>query len=88
MLLRAMSPQVLAVDELGGVEDFEAVEQAVYSGCHVIGTVHAANVGELCEKPYLSDWVSKGIFQRYVGIQKDNGMRKYEIYDAQMERIC
>ena len=33
MLLRAMSPQVIAVDELGGEEDFLAVERAVYSGC-------------------------------------------------------
>ena len=27
MLLRSMSPSVVAVDELGGVEDFKAVKQ-------------------------------------------------------------
>ena len=64
MLLRAMSPQVLAVDELGSEEDFFAVEQAVYMGSRVLGTVHAGSVQELTEKPYLDRWVKRRMFQR------------------------
>ncbi len=89
MLLRAMSPQVLAVDELGNEADFLAVEQAVYSGCHVLGTIHAGNITELRKKPYLSDWISHGAFQRYIGIRrKKDGTRRYQIFDAQMECLC
>lgn len=88
MLLRTMSPEVIAVDELGGEEDFLAVEQAAYSGCHVIGTIHAGEIHELREKAYLSKWLQCGVFQRYVGIRKENGVRRYEVFDAQMERIC
>lgn len=89
MLLRAMSPQVLAVDELGSEADFAAVEQAVYSGCRVLGTIHAGDITELREKPYLSEWIKRGAFQRYIGIwRKKDGAREYQIFDAQMGCIC
>lgn len=89
MMLRAMSPQVLAVDELGGEKDFLAVEQAVYSGCLVLGTVHAGAVRQLREKPYLAEWIKRGVFQRYIGIQrKKDGTRGYQVFDAQMECVC
>lgn len=88
MLLRTMSPEVIAVDELGEEADFLAVEQAAYCGCHVIGTIHAGTICELREKPYLSRWLECGVFQRYVGISKENGVRRYEVFDTQMERIC
>lgn len=89
MLLRAMSPQVLAVDELGSEADFAAVERAVYSGCRVLGTIHAGDIDELREKPGLSEWIKRGVFQRYIGIRREkNGARRYQIFDAQMECLC
>lgn len=89
MLLRTMSPQVIAVDELGGEEDFMAVEQAVYSGCRVLGTIHAGDVRELLEKPYLSEWVKREVFQRYIRIKRrSDGSRQIMVYDARMERLC
>ena len=36
MLIRAMSPAVVAVDELGKEEDFRAVEAVIHSGCRLI----------------------------------------------------
>lgn len=89
ILLRSMSPQVLAVDELGCEEDFLAVEQAAYSGCRVVGTIHAGDVNELREKLHLKKWSSRGVFQRYVWIKRaKNGARSWQIYNAQMERLC
>lgn len=89
MLLRAMSPQILAVDELGSKADFMAVEQAVYSGCSVLGTIHAGDITELQKKPYLSEGAGRGVFHRYIGIQRqEDGMRSYQIFDAQMETLC
>lgn len=89
MLLRAMSPQVIAVDELGGEEDFLAVEQALYSGSRVIGTIHAGSVRELSEKPFLQKWVEKRMFGRYIWIRRmADGRRCTQVFDAQMERLC
>lgn len=89
LLLRSMSPQILAVDELGGEPDFFAVEQSVYSGSKVLGTVHAGNIRELSEKPYLRRWMDKEVFQRYVLIERESdGTRKAQIYNGHMEKLC
>ncbi len=40
MLIRAMSPDVIATDELGRREDMVAVEEAVHAGIAVIATIH------------------------------------------------
>ena len=36
MLIRSMSPAVIAVDELGKEEDFKAVESVIHCGCKLI----------------------------------------------------
>lgn len=88
MLLRAMSPQVLAVDELGSEQDFMAVEQAAFSGCRVLGTIHAGNVEELVEKPYLCRWLEKGVFGRYIQIVRSrDGTRGVRVYDANRREL-
>lgn len=89
MLLRSMSPQVLAVDELGAEKDFMAVEQAVYSGSRVLGTIHAGDIRELSGKPFLRRWMGKELFHRYVQIDRgERGERTLHIYDEHMERLC
>jgi len=43
MLLRAMSPQVIAIDELGSEGELEALKQAAACGCRILATVHGRN---------------------------------------------
>lgn len=89
LLLRSMSPQVIAVDELGGREDFLAVEEALHCGCQIIGTMHARDAGELQEKIYLTDWLAKGFFGRFVFLALGkNGERGFSVYDGGMHRLC
>jgi len=89
MLLRTMSPQIIAVDELGTEEDFKAVEQAAYSGCKVIGTVHAGSIKELQEKPTLKKWCEKELFERFIFIEKGvGGMRELKVYNNRWELLC
>lgn len=89
LLLRSMSPQVIAVDELGTEEDFLAVEQAVCSGSRVLGTIHAGGVQELQEKPHLRHWMERQMFQRFVQIRRClDGQREIHIFDAGMRCLC
>lgn len=89
MMLRAMSPQVLAVDELGTKEDFAAVEQALNCGCKILGTIHAGNLKELSRKENLRTWVTGNVFERYVLLKKgEHGIRSFTIYNGELERIC
>lgn len=83
MLLRSMSPEVIAVDELGGEEDFEAVEQILYSGSRILGTIHAEGMEELRKKPRLKQWLESGIFDRCIVIRCDGRRgRGYAVMDG------
>lgn len=66
MLVRSMAPQVLAVDEIGGRCDLEAMEYAVNCGCTILATVHGKSLEELRRKPVLREMLGQGIFERYL----------------------
>lgn len=40
LMLRSMSPEVIAVDELGGERDLEMIEKSIYCGCTILATAH------------------------------------------------
>ena len=89
MLIRSMSPQIIAVDELGGKKDFQAVEQAACSGVRILGTVHADTVEELWEKPYLKKWMKRGIFERFILIRHNrSGERDFQVFNGKREQLC
>lgn len=50
MMLRSMSPEVLATDEIGSKEDFLAIQAAQKSGVSVIATAHADSFEDLSFK--------------------------------------
>lgn len=66
MLIRSMSPQVIAVDELGSTEDIHALEYAMHCGCKMIATVHATSMDEIRSKPLFEQMVKERRFERYV----------------------
>ena len=88
MLLRSMSPQVIAVDELGAKDDFEAVTRAFHSGCRLIGTLHGESIDSLQHICGFFNWSGKGEIGRFVVLEKDvQGHRSMCVYDSRMELI-
>ena len=76
MLLRSMSPDVIAVDELGGESDIEALNQLVSCGIRILGSVHGTNADDLRRK------ILPHAIERFVFIDHDEkGVRRYSIYD-------
>lgn len=66
MLIRSMSPQVIAVDEIGMEEDIRAMEYAIHCGCKMIASVHGYSLEEIRQKPVLKELIEKNIFERYI----------------------
>lgn len=66
MLLRAMSPDVIAVDELGGKGDAEAVETVLTAGVRLLCTAHGNSLDDIRKNPALAGLVNRGVFQRYI----------------------
>lgn len=53
MLIRSMSPEVVAVDEIGDYGDIKAIESVLNCGCRLIATVHGSSVEDIEKKPLL-----------------------------------
>lgn len=78
MLLRSMSPEVIAVDEIGAAEDVHAIEYVIHCGCKLLATVHGASMEEIRRKPLLQKLLKEGIFERYLVLEQGGqiGSRK------------
>ncbi len=55
MLVRSMTPQVIIADEIGTLEDVDAINYAMCSGCKGIFTAH----GECIEDLYLNNFIKQ-----------------------------
>lgn len=65
MLIRAMSPDVVATDEIGRAEDVEALRAAVSAGVALLSTVHGSGYADLLRSG-VGGLVADGLFERLV----------------------
>lgn len=63
MLLRSMSPEVVAVDEIGSNEDAQAISEAARMGASVLATAHASDIYDALERKMLGDVLLSGVFR-------------------------
>jgi len=73
LMLRAMSPQVLATDEIGRTEDAEAIAEAAKAGVAVLTTAHAADAEEAGHRPILAQLLAGSYFHRLVVLDASRG---------------
>ncbi len=73
LLLRAMAPQVLAADELGGPRDAEAALEALRCGAVLLVTAHAGSAEALRRRPGMETLFSQGAFESVVTLKHLGG---------------
>lgn len=73
MLIRSMSPTVVAVDELGSPDDAKSIRDAVRCGVRILATAHASSLEELAKRTYLQELVENKTFERIVILSRANG---------------
>ena len=79
MLLKTMSPDLLALDEITAPEDAKAVSLCTHCGTAVIACVHAAGLADLRQRPLYRELLALGAFQQAVIIEKQDGQRVYRM---------
>lgn len=79
MALRAMNPQVIAVDEITAEADLRAAVQAAGCGAGLLATIHAADVSELGQRPLYRQLLSEGVFRLAVCIRRSETGRTYQV---------
>ena len=75
MLLRTMSPDTIAMDEITKSSDCDALKKAAWCGVRLIATAHAANTAELRRRNVYAPLLQSGIFTHLVVLQKDKSFR-------------
>ncbi len=84
LLIRSMSPRVLAVDELGSIDDVQALLLASGCGCRLLATVHGGSLEEVRHKNYMRYVMEEGLFERYVMLDRKTGQYRIAgIYDRE-----
>ena len=68
MLLRTMSPQWIAVDEITSEADVKAMLRASYCGVNFLATAHAGNREELMARPVYCELLRSGLFCKLLRI--------------------
>ena len=66
MLIRSMSPRIIAVDEIGGEQDMRALKYALHCGCRILATAHGDSLEEISRKPEFMELIQEKRFDRYV----------------------
>lgn len=77
MLLRAMNPEIIAVDEITDPRDVEALLEAAGCGVELLATVHAAGPEDLSRRPAGRLLLESGVFTRCVTVENRDGQRVY-----------
>ncbi len=87
MMVRAMSPDVIATDELGGGEGAAAVLEAMRCGVTMAATAHARDLDDAHARRALRRLLEGGAFQRIIVL--GGGVGRVEgVYDGAGKRLC
>ena len=79
IVLRAMNPQIIAVDEITVREDLKAAAMAAGCGVRLLATIHAADTAELAQKPLYRQLLEDRVFRLAVRIVRTEAGRAYEV---------
>ena len=74
-LLRAMSPTVIAMDEVTSEADCAALLKAGWCGVELLATAHASSQADLLSRPVYRPLVVSGIFDHLIILQRDKSFK-------------
>lgn len=75
LLLRAMNPQWIALDEITALEDVRAMIQASYCGVRFLATAHASCLEELHSRMIYRELLSAGVFENLIVILPNRSLK-------------
>lgn len=75
LLLRAMRPEWIALDEISAQEDVEAILRAAYCGVRFVATAHAWSREDLKRRPVYRALLESGVFGHLAFLDADRRVR-------------
>lgn len=81
LLLRGMSPELIAVDEITSKRDAEAMLEASYTGVGFLATAHGEQIGDLTRRPLYRALTDSGLFRRVLLLSRQGRTRTCQLYE-------
>lgn len=70
LLIRSMAPEVIAVDEIGGIEDSKMIYYAMCSGTKALLTAHGNSLNDIKINPELQELLKYYIIEKIIVLDK------------------
>ncbi|MBR5543434.1 MAG: stage III sporulation protein AA, partial [Oscillospiraceae bacterium] len=87
LLLRTMSPQVIALDEITAREDVDAIFSITNCGVRILATAHGDDEKSLFRRPLYRELLNAEIFGNIVILKKEEGNFSYRLLSAKEVEI-
>lgn len=86
MLIRSMCPQVIAVDEIGGKKDSEAIFYAMCCGSKGIFTAHGNSLQDIKSNPELKELLEYKLLERIIILDQKQKEKISSLYFLDKEK--
>lgn len=80
MLLRAMGPTTIAVDEITAAEDCRALLQAGWCGVRLIATAHATGISDLRSRTIYKPLIENRLFDHVLVMHRDKTLHEERMF--------
>ena len=77
--LRTLSPEVIVIDEIGSLEEAEALLRVGRGGVPIIASSHAGSFEEVVRKASVAPLVDEGYFRLYARLYREGGRFMHDI---------
>lgn len=87
MLIRSMSPDIIAVDEIGSKDDVISIQEALRAGIKLIATIHGYSIEDIRYRLSMKELFQDKVFKRYIildnslGVGTINGIIEGDTYE-------
>ncbi len=85
MLIRSMSPEIIALDEITEAADIAAIEEGSYTGCAFLATAHGVSLENMSCRPLYRRLFDTGVFENAVLLERVGGERICRIFERSFE---
>lgn len=74
MLIRSMSPEIIAVDEIGSKDDVLSIQEALRAGIKLIATIHGYSIEDVMGRASMKELYRDKVFKRYLILDNSLGV--------------
>lgn len=86
MLIRSMSPKVIAVDEIGGKKDAESINYASKSGVKVLTTIHGNSLSDIKNNKEINEIIENKLLEKIIILDKKERGKISKLYYLNKEK--